>query len=256
MQASHALRSAANGRKPVVTESIIAHRGAPRLAPENTLPAMRAAAEQGANWVEIDVKITKDSRPVIIHDDKVDRTTNGTGYVAGLTFDEIRALDARNGFGEQFAGVQIPTLEELIETVLALDVGLQLELKPTRGDDIETAEIALKVLKDLWPRNRERLFISSFSIRSIHAAARLLPDVPRAFAVVVPPRNPIALLEESRCQVLHVTQALLTDVASKILADSGVEYAVAVVNDPDRARQFLESGAQTISTDIPTLLDA
>lgn len=255
MSAHHLLRPYTNGRNVIVPDPIIAHRGAPRLAPENTLPAIVAAANQGAKWVEIDVKLTKDQRPVIFHDDKVDRITNGTGYIAGMSFDDVRALDARGNFGPEFAGVQIPTLEELLETVLTLDLGLQLELKPTRGDDIETAEVSLNVLREMWPKGRERLFISSFSSRSIHAAARLLPDVPRAFAVVVPPKDPVALLKETNCQILHVTQALLTDDAVTILADSGVEFAVAVVNDPARARALLEMGAQSISTDVPTLID-
>jgi glycerophosphoryl diester phosphodiesterase len=239
----------------VVPEAIIAHRGAPLLAPENTLPSIRAAAAKGAKWVEVDVKLTKDLKPVILHDDKVDRTTNGTGFLAGLTFEEVRRLDARASFDEKFAGTQIPTFEELIETVLDLDVGLQVELKPTPGDDVDTAEVALKVLKDMWPRNRERLFITSFSIQSIHAAARLLPNVPRAFAVIVPPRDPVALLKETKCQVLHLLQDLLTDESEKILADSGIEYAVAVVNDRDLAKRLLKNGAQTVSTDIPDLLD-
>ncbi|MGV1831897.1 glycerophosphodiester phosphodiesterase family protein [Agrobacterium vitis] len=255
MTQSPLLKSAVvDTRRLVVPEPIIAHRGAPFIAPENTLPAMKAAVEKGAKWVEVDVKLTLDLKPVIIHDDTVDRTTNGKGLVAGLTFDDIRRLDARASFGEEFAGIQIPTLEELIEIVLDLDVGLQLELKPTAGDDIETAEVALDVLKAMWPKNRERLFITSFSIRSIHAAARILPDVPRAFAVCVPPRDPVALLNETKCQVLHVTKDLLTDDKIKVLADSGVEYAVAVINDPLTARRLLDAGAQTISTDIPDLL--
>ncbi len=241
-------------RNLVVPEPIIAHRGAPLLAPENTLPAMRAAVEKGAKWVEIDVKLTKDLKPVILHDDKVDRTTNGQGFLAGMTLEEVRRLDARASFGEEFAGIQVPTFEELLETVLELDVGLQVELKPTPGDDLDTAEVSLQVLKDMWPRNRERLFITSFSIQSIHAAARLLPDVPRAFAVIVPPRDPVSLLKETKCEVLHVLQELLSDDAAKILADSGVEYAVAVVNDREQAEHFLRNGAQSISTDIPDLL--
>lgn len=247
--------SAPNKRSVVVPDAIIAHRGAPLLAPENTLPSMRAAVEKGARWVEIDVKLTKDLRPVIIHDDKVDRTTNGKGFLAALNFDDVRRLDARATFGEEFAGIQIPTFEELIETVLELDVGLQVELKPTPGDDVDTAEIALRVLKDMWPRNREQLFVTSFSIQSIHAAARILPDVPRAFAVIVPPRDPLALLKETNTQILHLLQDVLTKESERILADSGIEYAVAVVNDRERAKQLLRNGAQSISTDIPDLLD-
>ncbi|ATZ94530.1 MULTISPECIES: glycerophosphodiester phosphodiesterase family protein [Dickeya] len=241
-------------RHRVVNDALIAHRGASALAPENTLAAMRKAAQLGATWLEVDVKLTRDNQPVIIHDDRVDRTTNGRGWVAGLTLEEIRRLDARAQFGEAFAGVTIPTLQELIACVLELDMGLQLELKPTAGDDVETAEVALGVLKSMWPANRDRLFLSSFSVRSIQAAARLMPDVPRAFAVVVPPKRPVALLQETHCQILHCLSALLDDEAQHILADSGIEYAVAIVNDAAQARRFLANGAQTILSDIPDLL--
>lgn len=241
---------------PVVADALIAHRGASRAAPENTLPAIREAARLGARWVEVDVKLTADGKPVIIHDDTVDRTTNGRGLVAGLTLAEIRALDAGIQAGPHHANTLVPTLEELIETVLDLDIGLQLELKPTAGDDIETAEIALDVLRSLWPVGRRKLFLSSFSVRSIRAAARLLPEVPRAFAVVVPPRDPRALLAETDCQILHCLRDLLTADALSILAESGVEYAVAVVNSRSAAEQLLAAGAQSILTDIPDLLVA
>jgi glycerophosphoryl diester phosphodiesterase len=238
----------------IVPAQVIAHRGAPRLAPENTLPSFRAAVSKGATWLEVDVKLTRDLQPVIIHDDRVDRTTNGKGFVAAITLEDIRRLDAGYALDNTFHGVKIPTLEELIEFVITADIGLQLELKPTAGDDVETAEIALTQLKMLWPRNRDRLFISSFSIRSIHAASRILPDVPRAFAVCVPPRNPTALLAETRCQLLHCIGDLLTDDAVNRLADSGIEYAVAVVNDAVAGRRYLQRGAQSLISDIPDLL--
>jgi glycerophosphoryl diester phosphodiesterase len=236
-----------------VKDALIAHRGAPLLAPENTLPAMRAAAAKGARWVEVDVKLTRDMKPVIIHDDHVDRTTNGHGFVANMTLEDIRSLDAGSHFSPDFAGTQVPTLEELVETVLDLGLNLQLELKPTPGDDIETAEIALAAMKDLWPANHDGLFFTSFSIRSIHAAARLMPNVPRAYAVVVPPKNPKALLAETRCQILHLQRDLLPDHALKILADSGIEFAVATVNEAETAERFFAGGAQSILSDVPDL---
>ncbi|MBX9447323.1 glycerophosphodiester phosphodiesterase family protein [Dickeya chrysanthemi] len=241
-------------QRRVVKAALIAHRGAPSLAPENTLIAMHKAAQRGATWLEVDVKLTRDRQPVIIHDDRVDRTTNGRGLVAGLTLAEIRRLEARAQYGEAFAGVTIPTLQELITCVLELDMGLQLELKPTAGDDVETAEVVLAVLKSMWPANRDSLFLSSFSVRSIQAAARLMPDVPRAFAVVVPPKKPLALLQETHCQILHCLSELMDEDAQRILADSGIEYAVAVVNDAAQARRFLDNGAQTVLSDIPDLL--
>lgn len=240
-------------QSPFVTDSLIAHRGASAYAPENTLAAMREAKKRGARWVEIDVKLTRDGYPVIIHDHRVDRTTDGRGLVAGMTLQEIRALDAGSWFDPAFAGEKVPTFEELIETVLALDLGLQVELKPTPGDDAQTAEIACATLLRYWPNGRGRLFLTSFSERSLSRAAQLMPDVPRAFAVVVPPSNPRALLAEVNCQILHCTSDLVdADVLAR-LNDSGIEFAIATINSVEDAKRLLAGGAQTILSDYADL---
>ncbi|HBF31195.1 glycerophosphodiester phosphodiesterase family protein [Rhizobium sp.] len=241
-------------RPPFVQEQLIAHRGASAYAPENTLAAMREAKKRGARWVEIDVKLTRDGHPVIIHDDKVDRTTNGKGLVAGLTLQDIRALDAGSWFDPSFAGEKVPTFEELIETVLELDLGLQVELKPTAGDDVETADTACAALLRHWPHARGRLFLSSFSVRSLTRAAKLMPDVPRAFAVVVPPKDPRALLAEVDAQILHCTSDLVDAEALARLNESGVEFAVATINKAEDAKRLLAGGAQTVISDYPELL--
>ena len=80
--------------KPFVSEQLVAHRGASAFAPENTLGAVRLAKDMGAKWVEVDVKITVDDHTVIIHDDELDRTTNGTGWVANSTLEYVRSLSA------------------------------------------------------------------------------------------------------------------------------------------------------------------
>jgi glycerophosphoryl diester phosphodiesterase len=239
---------------PFVQDRMIAHRGASAYAPENTLAAMRLAAKMGATWVEVDVKLTADERAVILHDDEVDRTTNGHGFLATLPFDVVRDLDAGRWFDAHYAGEKIPTLEELVQTVLELDLGLQLELKPTAGDDAETALIACSYLRDHWPLGNRNLFVSSFSTRSLDVARRILPDVPRAFAVVVPPRDPAALLRAVDCQILHSSTIVLSDAQLATLDASGIEFAIATVNDAVLGRRLLAAGVQTILSDRPDLL--
>ncbi len=112
---------------------IIAHRGALSLAPENTLAAQRLAYENGADTVECDVRISKDGVPVIIHDHHLDRTTDGTGYMASLTVEELKRLDAGSWFGAQWAGERIPTLAEMLETAKTYNRNLLLDIK---GQDI------------------------------------------------------------------------------------------------------------------------
>ena len=110
---------------------IIGHRGVAAYAPENTLEGLHTAADMGVEWVEFDVKITKDHVPILFHDDTLERTTNGGDRpVAECTYDEIRALEAGSWFGESFAGIKIPTLEEALEVLIEHDLGLNLEIKP------------------------------------------------------------------------------------------------------------------------------
>ena len=109
---------------------VAAHRGWSSKYPENTLEAMQAAMDIGVDQLEIDVRVTKDNELVIIHDATVDRTTNGTGKVCALTLAELKALDASNHKGPEFAGVKIPTLVEFMELVkdhptMTLDVELK-----------------------------------------------------------------------------------------------------------------------------------
>ena len=99
------------------TCGVCAHRGDKQYYPENTIPAFESAVRKGAQMIELDVKLTKDGKMVIMHDPTVNRTTNGTGAVAELTFDEIRSLDAGVKFDPKFAGTKVPTLEEALDCI-------------------------------------------------------------------------------------------------------------------------------------------
>src|SRR5919107_420246 len=108
-QATHPARIHANSEGTPSSIMIrfprtIGHRGARGYAPENTLAGIRTAAEQGVCWVEVDVKLTRDGVPILMHDDTVDRTTDGRGNVASMDFADLRKLDAGKPFGPQFAG--------------------------------------------------------------------------------------------------------------------------------------------------------
>ncbi|HJP04838.1 MAG: glycerophosphodiester phosphodiesterase family protein [Gammaproteobacteria bacterium] len=101
-------------QRPNLDIMTVAHRGAENFAPENTLPSIEKAIELGFDYVELDVRYTNDNVAVLMHDDDVDRTTNGTGYVSELSFDEIRKLDAGSWFAAEFTGTRVPLLEEAL----------------------------------------------------------------------------------------------------------------------------------------------
>jgi glycerophosphoryl diester phosphodiesterase len=141
---------------------VIAHRGAAAIEPENTLLGFRRAIELGADWTECDVHLTKDARLVVVHDDTVDRTTNGTGAVRELTFEEVRALDA--GKGER-----VPTLEEVLATVKG-KIRLQVELK---GAGTEAP--AVRTVKEI-NMEREVLF-TSFHLEWLRKVKEMDPSL-------------------------------------------------------------------------------
>ncbi len=96
---------------------IVGHRGAAGHAPENTMASFRKAIELGADWIELDVHLSKDGQLMVMHDPTVDRTTNGTGAIGNMTYDEIRQLDAGSWFGDSFAGEKVPALADVIREV-------------------------------------------------------------------------------------------------------------------------------------------
>ncbi len=120
---------------------LCAHRGAMATHPENTIPAFQAAIDAGAHMIEFDVALTADNELVVIHDATVDRTTDGTGRVNDLTFQEIRRLDAGGWKSEEFAGERIPTLDEVLE-MMPVNIWLNVHLK---GDDILGSMVAEKI---------------------------------------------------------------------------------------------------------------
>jgi glycerophosphoryl diester phosphodiesterase len=146
---------------------IIAHRGDSAHAPENTLSAFQAAVQSGAGWLEMDVQRSKDGRLVVMHDDRVDRTTDGSGRVADLTFDEIRALTV--GGGER-----VPTLEEAIALAKAAGVGLFPEAKSGEKDPGAYAEIVAALNREGY---QQQTILQSFDHDGLESIASANPDL-------------------------------------------------------------------------------
>jgi glycerophosphoryl diester phosphodiesterase len=142
---------------PTAGPQIIAHRGGSLEAPENTLAAFRHAILVGAKSVELDVQLSSDGEMVVIHDDTLDRTTDGSGAVGSHTFAQLRQLDAGSHFSPQYKGEQIPTLREVVELCAEAGVGVVIELKsphlyPGLVEKVAAflAEMSLRGARDLW----------------------------------------------------------------------------------------------------------
>ena len=166
-----------NTPRPIV----IAHRGDKSHAPENTLAAFSLAAEEGADAIEFDVKLSADGQIIVLHDQTVERTTNGTGDVSGLPFAAIRELDAGAWFSEQFHGERIPTLDEVFETVgKRLLMNVELTNYATPNDELVPRVVDLVKKHAL----QNRMLFSSFLPRNLRKARLLLPEVSRGLLAI------------------------------------------------------------------------
>lgn len=228
---------------------VIGHRGAAATAPENTLASIREAKEQGATWVEFDVKLTADGVPILMHDDRVDRTTSGRGKVAQRTLAEIKALDAGGWFGPKFRGERVPTFEETLELCAALGLGINVEIKPCAGRAADTARAVVRTLRARWPERPGMLVISSFNRECLAVARDLAPDWPRGYLTGGLPIRWRAELARYGCATLHADHRRMRRRQIADVANAGIPVLLYTVNDATRAGALLAAGVTAIITD-------
>ena len=143
---------------------LIGHRGVKNLAPENTLDSIELAHKLGLKWIEVDVKITKDKIPIILHDDSLDRTTNSNGLVIDFLYEEIKVLDAGSFFFNYKTNIFIPTLEDIFNFCIRHEMGINIELKPNKGFEIDNVKAISKIISKY--QDLSNFYFSSFDLKS------------------------------------------------------------------------------------------
>lgn len=235
---------------------VIAHRGASGHAPENTLAALRKAAELGARWVEFDVMLSRDGCPILIHDDDLARTTNGRGPIAKMSWAQLRELDAGAWFAEGFAGERIPALEEALVVLADLGLGANVEIKPTSGRERETGHAVAGLIGDAWPSSLPQPLLSSFSREALAAAKGVAETIPRALLVNRIPSDWAAQLVELGCRALHCSQRFVKRESVTAVHEAGYSLRCYTVNDSKRASTLFDWGVDGVFTDYPDRLRA
>jgi glycerophosphoryl diester phosphodiesterase len=233
---------------------VMGHRGAAALAPENTLAGFRVARACGADWVEFDVMLTGDDRPVLFHDDKLQRTTGHPGLMAESAFDDIRDLDAGSWFGADFAGEPIPPLPAAVAALRALGLRANIEIKPSEGREKVTATVALETLSDIWPADAPPPLISSFKPECLEIARRVRPSWPRALIALRVPENWRDLLAALDCAAFHVHWENLTEPQVRAIKAAGYGLASFTINDLEVAARLAGWGADCLIGDDPGAL--
>ncbi|NKB59970.1 MAG: glycerophosphodiester phosphodiesterase [Alphaproteobacteria bacterium] len=230
---------------------VIGHRGAAGHAPENTLESIRTAARLGAPWVEFDVHLSSDKIPVLIHDDTLDRTTDGKGAVDKNSLADLRSLDAGQWFADQFAGEPIPTLEETLLLLATLGVGANVEIKPTPGREIETGHAVARLLREQWPSVLPPPVLSSFKPESLAAAREVAPHLPRALLISRLSGDWARILRELDCTALHSGHKRLSASDAEQVRRAGYPLRVYTVNERAISDRLFSWGAEAIISDYP-----
>ncbi|MVW71025.1 glycerophosphodiester phosphodiesterase [Bordetella sp. 15P40C-2] len=227
----------------------IAHRGGGRLAPENTLAAMRVGRDHGFRMVEFDVKLSRDDIAFLLHDDDLDRTTDGKGLAGDRSFTELALLDAGGWHSPAYVGEPVASFQAVARYAIANQIACNVEIKPTTGREAETGTAIALAARNLWQGAVVPPLLSSFSEESLAAAQAAAPELPRALLVEEVPADWREKLAKYECVALNInqrdaTQALINDVHA-----AGYRIAAWTVNDPERAALLLSWGMDAIFTD-------
>lgn len=216
---------------------LCAHRGAMDTHPENTLPAFRAAIEAGAHMIELDVCLTKDNQMVIMHDATVDRTTNGKGRVIDLTLEEIRKLDAGSWKSNEFAGVKVPVLEEVLD-IMPRNIWLNIHLKRDENLSVMVARMV---------SDKDRLH-QAFLACGAQEAVKARHEVPGIMICNMDRRaDNLDYVKETiqmGAEFIQLRQPLTPGFAeyAAMLAQAGVRVNFFGTDSPDEIRQLFEYG--------------
>ncbi|MCD8510281.1 MAG: glycerophosphodiester phosphodiesterase [Bacillus sp. (in: Bacteria)] len=228
----------------------IAHRGASSQAPENTMAAFSLGLKQGCDGIELDVQLSKDGDFVIIHDEYLHRTTNGTGKVSETDVSALKQLDAGSWFHEDFKGEKIPTLEELLEFVPSeIFLNLELKYKPSHLPNVEE-----KLLDILKKRNRlNNVVISSFNHKNLYRLKTLDNNVKIGLLYNSNLINHLKLIDTFSlpCYSLHPDYQMIDDEDITSTLEKGLELFIWTVNKERDYERLIELGVSGIITDCP-----
>jgi len=228
---------------------VIAHRGGGKLAPENTLAAIRVGAQRGFAGVEFDVMLSRDAVPVLIHDETLERTTNGNGTVANTAWMDLAALDAGSWFGAAFAGEPLPRYADAAHLCVDLGLWANVEIKPAAGFERETGKVVAAATAEFWRAAPVAPLLSSFSTMALEAAAEAVPLLARGLLVEEIPADWRDRLGQLGCVSLHCDYRHLTQTRAQAVREAGYALLCYTVNDPATARELFAWGVDAVVTD-------
>ena len=233
----------------------IAHRGAGKLAPENTMAAFELGASHGFRMFECDVKLSADGEAFLLHDADLDRTTSGRGGAGALSWADLSRLDAGLWHSAAFAGEPLLHLDRLAAWLQAGGYAVNLEIKPTPGTERLTGEVVARRVERLWAGQAVKPLLSSFQREALAAARDAVPALPRALLLEDWQPDAVALARGLGSVALVVHHAALDAARIAEGHGAGLRMLTYTVNDQDRAQALWAAGLDGLITDRVDLFD-
>ena len=227
---------------------VIAHRCGGALAPENTLAGLPIAAALGYRAVEFDVMLSADGTPWVIHDETLERTTNGRGNVCGTPDTILRTLDAGAHQHRAFAGEPLPTFEAVARACRTLGLLANVEIKPAQGFEQITGETVARRILELWG-DAPLPLVSSFSGEALVAARHVAPQLPLGYLCVRPPEDWMRRMDAVAAYSLHCAARKLDDSVLATARAAGIPVLCFTVNDRQDAEALLARGVTAVFSD-------
>ncbi|MET3463649.1 glycerophosphoryl diester phosphodiesterase [Variovorax sp. 1133] len=227
----------------------VAHRGAGKLAPENTLAAFRLGASHGYRMFECDAKLSADGVVFLMHDAALDRTTSGRGIGGAQPWSALAQLDAGGWHSRAYAGEPLPTLENLARFCLANGHLLNIEIKPTPGTERETGEAVAREAARLWQGAAVPPLLTSFQVESLEGAQAVQPELPRGLLLDRLWDGWLDAARQLGCVAIVCNHALWDAAVVSMVHDAGMRALSYTVNDDRAAQRLLELGTDGIITD-------
>lgn len=227
----------------------IAHRGAGKLAPENTLASFRLGASHGYRMFECDVKLSADGVPFLLHDTTLERTTNGRGVAGEQPWEALSELDAGSWHSPAFAGEALPTFDSIARYCLDNSYFLNIEIKPTPGVESRTGTVVANEAARLWQSTAIPPLLTSFQPAALEAARAAQPGLPRGLLLDELPENWLETATKLRCVAIVCNQKLWNADTVAQAQKAGFRTLSYTVNDEISARRLIELGTDGIITD-------
>ena len=229
---------------------VIAHRGASGYAPENTMEAFLLAIEQGADGIELDVQLSRDGIPVVIHDETIDRVTDRTGYVKDYTLQELKELTVLKDRFPQYSQSKIPTLKEVLEAVKSSAIQVNIELKTGIYWYPDIEKKVAEIVEETGMK--EKIIYSSFNHYSVQRIKEIVPDAETAYLYSDVILNVEDYARKTKVDGLHpaVYHVKMADFLKGYI-ESGLNVRVWTVNEEADMKALTEAGVTAVITNYP-----